>query len=369
MNSTALYNPSKLIYTQNHNLSMELSNSINNNKVLKIKKFDDYNDSAKITLPPISSIINSPEINSDHSITDEEKVSFKKSPSITKKNSPILNKSNNIGHYIPNNIQQNNLSNFATTPVATPLASSHTSIPIGQTLQDAQQQPAYYYVVSAGQQQPLPVGLQVEPQMTLVQQQQQQQQFVPYPVMVRLPNSNESQQILQTIIPPQAQQDFNNKIGGYTLLNTQVIENPNNQPIMHTQTLGPQSNNIVDPNLMKRGTGMIALPNTVQSNLSLAVRLRKQCPVCDKICSRPSTLKTHYLIHTGDTPFKCPWKSCKKSFNVKSNMLRHYKSHQKKSFKVELKPVESQDTTVTKESTTSDNNVEENKNMTLNASE
>lgn len=64
--------------------------------------------------------------------------------------------------------------------------------------------------------------------------------------------------------------------------------------------------------------------------LNPAVRLRKQCPVCGKICSRPSTLKTHYLIHTGDTPFKCSWRNCTKSFNVKSNMLRHLKSHERK---------------------------------------
>ncbi|CAI4036883.1 hypothetical protein SMKI_16G1800 [Saccharomyces mikatae IFO 1815] len=63
-------------------------------------------------------------------------------------------------------------------------------------------------------------------------------------------------------------------------------------------------------------------------------KLRKQCPVCGKICSRPSTLKTHYLIHTGDTPFKCTWEGCSKSFNVKSNMLRHLKSHERKRNKV-----------------------------------
>ncbi|CCE92928.1 uncharacterized protein TDEL_0F01170 [Torulaspora delbrueckii] len=72
-------------------------------------------------------------------------------------------------------------------------------------------------------------------------------------------------------------------------------------------------------------------PGPVQGPvLNQAVRLRKQCPVCGKVCSRPSTLKTHYLIHTGDTPFKCSWGNCTKSFNVKSNMLRHLKSHERK---------------------------------------
>ncbi|CCF56497.1 hypothetical protein KAFR_0B01990 [Kazachstania africana CBS 2517] len=68
-------------------------------------------------------------------------------------------------------------------------------------------------------------------------------------------------------------------------------------------------------------------------NFTSAVKLRKQCPVCGKICSRPSTLKTHYLIHTGDTPFKCTWEDCSKSFNVKSNMLRHLKSHERRLIK------------------------------------
>ncbi|CAL9734401.1 hypothetical protein MOSE0_E05204 [Monosporozyma servazzii] len=64
-------------------------------------------------------------------------------------------------------------------------------------------------------------------------------------------------------------------------------------------------------------------------DFSSAVKHRKQCGVCGKICSRPSTLKTHYLIHTGDTPFKCTFEGCNKAFNVKSNMLRHMKCHQR----------------------------------------
>ncbi|KAG0659453.1 hypothetical protein C6P44_003634 [Monosporozyma unispora] len=53
----------------------------------------------------------------------------------------------------------------------------------------------------------------------------------------------------------------------------------------------------------------------------------KQCPICGKKCSRPSILKTHYFIHTGEAPYKCTWPTCGKTFNVKSNMVRHMKSH------------------------------------------
>ncbi|QLG71310.1 hypothetical protein HG535_0B03490 [Zygotorulaspora mrakii] len=80
--------------------------------------------------------------------------------------------------------------------------------------------------------------------------------------------------------------------------------------------------------------------NINTDNLDPSIRYRKQCPVCGKICSRPSTLKTHLLIHTGDTPFKCTWEGCNKSFNVKSNMLRHLKSHERKQAKKEGKKSE-----------------------------
>lgn len=55
----------------------------------------------------------------------------------------------------------------------------------------------------------------------------------------------------------------------------------------------------------------------------------KQCPVCGKNCFRPSSLKIHYLTHTGETPYHCTWENCNKAFNVKSNLGRHLKLHQK----------------------------------------
>lgn len=57
---------------------------------------------------------------------------------------------------------------------------------------------------------------------------------------------------------------------------------------------------------------------------------RNQCHICGKVCSRPSTLRTHVLVHTGVKPYPCEWPGCNRSFNVKSNMIRHYKNHEKK---------------------------------------
>ncbi|KAK0199480.1 hypothetical protein DFS33DRAFT_1268348, partial [Desarmillaria ectypa] len=51
------------------------------------------------------------------------------------------------------------------------------------------------------------------------------------------------------------------------------------------------------------------------------------CTVCNKRFRRPSSLNIHLNTHTGATPYRCSLPGCGKEFNVKSNMLRHYRSH------------------------------------------
>lgn len=53
---------------------------------------------------------------------------------------------------------------------------------------------------------------------------------------------------------------------------------------------------------------------------------RRTCEICKKVCSRPSTLKTHMLIHSGALPFACEFPGCNRRFNVKSNLTRHIRS-------------------------------------------
>ncbi|KAH9927430.1 uncharacterized protein BXZ73DRAFT_102570 [Epithele typhae] len=49
-----------------------------------------------------------------------------------------------------------------------------------------------------------------------------------------------------------------------------------------------------------------------------------QCWMCHKAFDRPSTLKKHLLVHTGEKAFVCP--CCKRRFGVASNLTRHNKT-------------------------------------------
>ncbi|CDO96310.1 unnamed protein product [Kluyveromyces dobzhanskii CBS 2104] len=60
---------------------------------------------------------------------------------------------------------------------------------------------------------------------------------------------------------------------------------------------------------------------------SKAVGKAHICEQCGKQFTRPSALRTHMLVHSGDKPFECSRNGCTKKFNVKSNLIRHLKLH------------------------------------------
>lgn len=47
------------------------------------------------------------------------------------------------------------------------------------------------------------------------------------------------------------------------------------------------------------------------------------CDICNKVFTRPSSLRIHSHSHTGERPFKCPHTGCGKAFSVLSNYKRH----------------------------------------------
>ncbi|KAJ7485625.1 hypothetical protein FB451DRAFT_61817 [Mycena latifolia] len=52
-----------------------------------------------------------------------------------------------------------------------------------------------------------------------------------------------------------------------------------------------------------------------------------RCPRCPKTFARPCDVKTHLYTHTGERPFRCPARGCRKRYGVRSNMLRHSLEH------------------------------------------
>ncbi|CAO3676143.1 unnamed protein product [Umbelopsis vinacea] len=54
---------------------------------------------------------------------------------------------------------------------------------------------------------------------------------------------------------------------------------------------------------------------------------RYACPYCQKLFSRPSSLRIHTYSHTGEKPFQCLHPGCDRKFSVQSNMRRHLRVH------------------------------------------
>ncbi|KAJ7918454.1 hypothetical protein B0H13DRAFT_291965 [Mycena leptocephala] len=52
-----------------------------------------------------------------------------------------------------------------------------------------------------------------------------------------------------------------------------------------------------------------------------------RCEICFKEFPRPSAVKTHMNVHNNARPYTCGFPNCPKTFSVRSNARRHYRTH------------------------------------------
>ena len=85
-----------------------------------------------------------------------------------------------------------------------------------------------------------------------------------------------------------------------------------------------------DPAMLQYISGMLPLVPTVP--LARTAKKAEQdtckklaCEICRKTFLRPSALKVHMRIHSGDRPFKCP--HCPRTFTQSGNLTVHLRKH------------------------------------------
>lgn len=54
-------------------------------------------------------------------------------------------------------------------------------------------------------------------------------------------------------------------------------------------------------------------------------RISKSCEICGKVFANPSALRIHYVVHTGEKPYRCS--ICGKGFTQKGNLKCHLRIH------------------------------------------
>ncbi|XP_055021169.1 gastrula zinc finger protein XlCGF57.1-like [Boleophthalmus pectinirostris] len=90
------------------------------------------------------------------------------------------------------------------------------------------------------------------------------------------------------------------------------------------QHMGLHSRSKTEPRIRRGGSPRTA-PAAQDPAASPSKSAPFSCPVCARCFTRPFSLQSHMVTHTGEKPFLCL--QCNMRFNRKSNLKRHAKTH------------------------------------------
>ncbi|XP_064643936.1 uncharacterized protein LOC135497880 isoform X2 [Lineus longissimus] len=112
---------------------------------------------------------------------------------------------------------------------------------------------------------------------------------------------------------------------GSAQMNSDNQSTPSGSVADNTMMVDQESNTIVlDLETVQLETG-IDVTNMTKEEKRAYFLSKRTCLHCGKVCPKPSDLKRHLLVHTGERPYKC--RACDRAFKSKGSLQYHEKTN------------------------------------------
>ncbi|KAL7268888.1 hypothetical protein RUND412_008469 [Rhizina undulata] len=119
--------------------------------------------------------------------------------------------------------------------------------------------------------------------------------------------------------------------GNFVAMNSEAAFSPRSAAVMPMGATPLLSNvNSGDGTQSSNSSPVVTTPSvspTANAGATRSKSRRHRCRVCGSAFSKPSVLKIHAYIHTGERPFKCTYEGCNEDFTTNFNLKRHMNSN------------------------------------------